>query len=59
MSSSRDRSTEREPVMCSKCNEVFETDSKYIQHYNEKHKAEETEQAQKQSAPRRQIDNTI
>jgi uncharacterized C2H2 Zn-finger protein len=31
--------------LCSKCNEVFETDSKYIQHYNEKHKAEEKEQA--------------
>jgi uncharacterized C2H2 Zn-finger protein len=46
MSSSRDESTdiEKEPVMCSKCNEVFETDSKYIQHYNEKHKAEEKEQ---------------
>ena len=47
MSSSRDEGTEKEPVMCSKCNEVFETDSKYIQHYNEKHKAEEKEQAQK------------
>ena len=35
----------KEPVMYSKCNEVFETDSKHIQHYNEKHKAEETEQA--------------
>ncbi len=30
MSSSRDKSTEKEPVMCSKCNEVFETDSEYI-----------------------------
>ena len=48
MTSSRDESTEKEPVMCSKCNEIFETDSKYIQHYNEKHKAEEKEQAQKQ-----------
>jgi hypothetical protein len=27
--------------------EVFETDSKYIQHHNEKHKAEEKEQPQK------------
>jgi uncharacterized C2H2 Zn-finger protein len=44
MSSGRDESTEKEPVMCSKCNEVFETDSEYIQHYNEKHKAEEKEQ---------------
>jgi hypothetical protein len=33
--------------MCSKRNEVFETDSEYIQHYNTKHKAEEKEQAQK------------
>jgi uncharacterized C2H2 Zn-finger protein len=41
MTSSRDEGIEKEPVMCSKCNEVFETDSKYIQHYNAKHKAEE------------------
>ena len=47
MSSSRDENTEKEPVMCSKCNEVFETDSEYIQHYNEKHKAEEKEQERK------------
>ena len=47
MTSSGDEVTEKEPVMCSKCNEVFETDSKYIQHYNEKHKPEEREQAQK------------
>jgi uncharacterized C2H2 Zn-finger protein len=47
MTSDRDESTEKEPVMCSKCNEVFETDSKYIQHYNERHKAEEKEKAQK------------
>jgi hypothetical protein len=46
MTSSRDEITEKEPVMCSKCNEVFETDSKYMQHYNAKHKAEEKEQAQ-------------
>jgi hypothetical protein len=32
--------------MFSKCNEIFETDSKYIQHYNEKRKAEEKEQPQ-------------
>ena len=31
MTSSRDESTEKEPVMCSKSNKVFETDSKYIQ----------------------------
>ena len=30
MTSSRDEGIEKEPVMCSKCNEVFETDSKYI-----------------------------
>jgi uncharacterized C2H2 Zn-finger protein len=47
MTSDRDESTEKEPVMCSKCNEVFETDSKYIQHYNERHKADEKEQTQK------------
>jgi uncharacterized C2H2 Zn-finger protein len=47
MSSSRDEIPKKEPVMCSKCNEVFETDSKYIQHYDEKHKTEEKEQAQK------------
>jgi uncharacterized C2H2 Zn-finger protein len=47
MTSGRDESTEKEPVMCSKCNEVFETDSKYIQHYNERYKAEEKEQAPK------------
>ena len=33
MSSSRDRSTEIEPIMGSKCNEVFENDPKYIQYY--------------------------
>jgi uncharacterized C2H2 Zn-finger protein len=47
MTSSRDESREKEPVMCSKCNEVFESDSKYMQHYNEKHKPEEKEQVQK------------
>jgi uncharacterized C2H2 Zn-finger protein len=47
MTSGGDESTEKEPVMCSKCNEVFETDSKYIQHYNEIHKPEEKEQTQK------------
>jgi uncharacterized C2H2 Zn-finger protein len=47
MTSGRDESIEKEPVMCSKCNEVFETDSKYMQHYNERHKPEEKEQAQK------------
>ena len=47
MNSGRDESIEKEPVMCSKCNEVFETDSKYIQHYNERHKPEEKERTQK------------
>jgi uncharacterized C2H2 Zn-finger protein len=47
MTSGRDEGIEKEPVMCSKCNEVLETDSKYIQHYNERHKPEEKEQAQK------------
>ena len=28
---------EEEPIMCSKCNMVFESDSDYMQHYNEKH----------------------
>jgi len=45
MASSRDESREKEPVMCSKCNEVFETDSKYMQHYESKHKPEEKDQA--------------
>ena len=36
---------EEEPIMCSKCNMVFESDSDYIQHYNEKHKP--TEEARK------------
>jgi uncharacterized C2H2 Zn-finger protein len=47
MTSGRDESREKEPVMCSKCNELFETDSKYIQHYNERHKPNEKDQAQK------------
>ena len=29
-----------EPVMCSKCNKLFENESEYLQHYNEKHKPE-------------------
>jgi uncharacterized C2H2 Zn-finger protein len=44
MTFSGEESTEKEPVMCTKCNDVFETDSKYMQHYNEKHKAKEKEQ---------------
>lgn len=44
MTSGRDESTEKELIMCNKCNEVFETDSKYIQHYNEILRPEEKEQ---------------
>jgi hypothetical protein len=44
---SRYEGRENEPVMCSKYNEIFETDSKEIQHYNINHKPEEKEQAQK------------
>jgi hypothetical protein len=33
MTSGRDDIPVKEPVMFSKCNEIFETDSKYIQHY--------------------------
>src|ERR687883_165988 len=32
--------TSSEPVMCSKCNTVYATDSEYLLHYNEKHKPE-------------------
>jgi len=45
MTVNKDKS--EEPVMCSKCNEVFETDLCYKQHYNEKHKPKEEEEAQK------------
>ena len=41
----KDKSGKEEPIMCSKCNMVFESDSDYIQHYNEKHKP--TEEARK------------
>jgi uncharacterized C2H2 Zn-finger protein len=37
----KDKSGKEEPIMCSKCNMVFESDSDYIQHYNEKHKPAE------------------
>jgi uncharacterized C2H2 Zn-finger protein len=29
-----------EPVTCSKCNKIFKNESEYLQHYNEKHKPE-------------------
>jgi len=36
--SSRDLDCEgSEPVICSKCNVTFETDSQYIQHYDHNH----------------------
>lgn len=31
-----------EPVICSKCNKTFESESEYLDHYNEKHKPENT-----------------
>jgi uncharacterized C2H2 Zn-finger protein len=39
MTVNRDKSGE--PIMCSKCNIVFESDTDYIQHYNEKHRPTE------------------
>jgi len=38
--SDRDKGEEL-PVMCSKCNLVFDRDSDYIRHYNDKHRPEE------------------
>lgn len=29
-----------EPVMCSKCNKTFASESEYLEHHNEKHKPE-------------------
>jgi hypothetical protein len=34
---SEDRDNSGIPVTCSKCNEIFETDSDYVVHYNEMH----------------------
>jgi uncharacterized C2H2 Zn-finger protein len=42
MTVSRDKSGE--PVMCSKCNMAFKSDSDYMQHYSEKHKPVEEQQ---------------
>jgi uncharacterized C2H2 Zn-finger protein len=42
MTVNRDKSGE--PVMCSKCNMVFKSDSDHMQHYNEKHKPVEEQQ---------------
>ena len=33
-----DASPADEPVVCSKCNLLFDTDSDYIEHYDQKHK---------------------
>jgi hypothetical protein len=33
-------SSNEEPVICSKCNVTFESDDKYLQHYDEVHKTE-------------------
>lgn len=32
--------TSTEPIICSKCNTVYTSNSEYLLHYNEKHKAE-------------------
>jgi protein-arginine kinase activator protein McsA len=32
-------SKNEEPVICSKCNVTFESDDKFLQHYDEAHKA--------------------
>ena len=37
-----------EPIMCSKCNQVFKTDSEYIQHYDEKHKPKEADEEEEE-----------
>jgi len=36
-----------EPVICSKCNATFRSDSEYMHHYNENHKADGTVTARK------------
>lgn len=33
-------SKNEEPVMCSKCNVIFESEENYLQHYDEVHKPE-------------------
>ncbi|HEX9319940.1 MAG TPA: hypothetical protein VF884_13490 [Nitrososphaeraceae archaeon] len=32
---------EQDPVMCIKCNKAFESDSEYMQHYDEVHKLDD------------------
>jgi hypothetical protein len=39
--------TSSEPIMCSKCNTAYTSDSEYMIHYNEKHKHEEKRKAEK------------
>jgi uncharacterized C2H2 Zn-finger protein len=34
---SEDRDDTGIPVTCGKCNEIFQTDSDYVMHYNEMH----------------------
>jgi uncharacterized C2H2 Zn-finger protein len=34
---SEDRDNTGIPVTCSKCNEIFQNDSDYVVHYNERH----------------------
>jgi uncharacterized C2H2 Zn-finger protein len=34
---SEDRDNSGIPVTCSKCNEIFQSDSDYVIHYNERH----------------------
>ena len=41
--------TSGEPIMCSKCNTAYASDSEYMVHYNEKHKPEEEEKVEKSS----------
>ena len=31
-----------EPIMCSKCNKAFDNESKYLEHYKEEHKPEDS-----------------
>jgi uncharacterized C2H2 Zn-finger protein len=33
--------TSNEPIICSKCNTTFASDSEYLLHYNDKHKLKE------------------
>jgi hypothetical protein len=35
--------TSSEPIICSKCNTTFASESEYLPHYNDKHKPEEKE----------------